>query len=75
LKLKSRNEGKGGFIIIDWKLEDDLRRTCEGMPLENEILNDGEELLEKTTMRLMKLSITDVSIEILVNVSVKKWSE
>lgn len=45
--MKSRNEGKGGFIIIDWKLEDDLRRTCEGMPLENEILNDGEELLEK----------------------------
>jgi hypothetical protein len=32
--------------IIDWKIEDNLRRTCEG-PLGKEILSDGEEFLKK----------------------------
>lgn len=37
---------KKGGSIIDWKIEDNLRRTCEG-PLGNEILSDGEEFLKK----------------------------
>ena len=43
-----RNEGKekGGAIIIDWKIEDNLRRTWEEMP-GNEILSDGEGILKK----------------------------